>query len=1184
MKIAQQYEATSKQLDDIHGRQSVVHALHTNQRNKPKNRRPDQRKTHTPPPSAPSSACNNCGRTHSRAERCPAHGTTCKACGKSNHWAKMCRSSQRSHGARKAHSTRVHALHEADVAASQEDADAIYFHTLQHTAKKTSDVTRGNDSDTQAFVTLNTALGSQASDIKFKIDTGSEGNVIPLSVYRSLLPENAKDVNGMPPGLRPSTTRLIAFGGHSIQNFGTCNLTVSHHEKRERCVFHVSQASGPAILGLPTCRALNLVSLHFNINVTDSAPTDEREDIPNNMEAPQPSKPRGDDAARQTILREYGDVFQGIGCFDGKFHIDIDPKVKPVVHPPRRVPFALRDPLKKELDSLADRGIIEPVSQPTDWVNSCVCVTKKNGDIRLCLDPKDLNQAIKRPHYPTPTFDDVVSRLHGAKWFSILDARSGYWNIQLDDESKLLTTFNTPFGRYCYRRLPMGLRNAQDVYQGQMDKMFGDIPGVFGIADDLVIAGWDTDGRDHDETLKLVLERARQKHARFNDEKMVVRCKSIPFFGHVIGENGISPDPAKIAAVQQMSRPTDVKSLLSFLGMVNYLNRFTPCLSELTAPLRDLCKEDSEFIWGPEHDSAFSRIKTEICATNNLPFYNPGKPLTLQVDASSRGLGAALIQEERPIAFASKALTDTETRYSNIEREFLAVVYGLERFHEFVFGREIRIETDHRPLVSIVKKNLANVSPRLARMLLRTQPYNYTLEYVTGKCVPLADALSRVDPVRGAVVTGLDITVHEMNLSATPARFDQFREATACDPELVALRDVIIKGWPDTRADCPAQLHPYWTFRDEMGVADGVVIKGDRIVVPVNLRGMVLDKIHLAHQGIEKCKLRAKSAVYWVGMYADIEEMVRKCGTCQKYQSSLPKEPLHQHDIPPGPWHTLSTDLFHWEQSPYLLVVDQYSKFPIIRKLNSLSAASVINHMRGIFDEHGICNVLMSDGGPQYSCREFKEFAADYGFRHIMSSPHYPSSNGFIERQVRTVKTLFTKARETGTDPHMAMICLRTTPLDHKLPSPCELLNSRLYRSNLPGKMPRDIDRHSDALQRRQDNVNKWWGPGRPQPALRPQQHVRVQHPVNKTWVPGQVIACANEPRAYHVQTQSGVYRRNRRHVRPTIETPQHQNTQDDASADIDTPQTAAVSTAAEPSIPLRRSQRIVKKPERLNL
>ena len=157
----------------------------------------------------------------------------------------------------------------------------------------------------------------------------------------------------------------------------------------------------------------------------------------------------------------------------------------------------------------------------------------RDQEKRLCLDPKDFNHVIKRPQYLTPTFDDVVSRLHGAEWFSILDARSSYWNIQLDDESKLLTTFNTPFGRYCYRQL----RNAQDVYQGQMFKMFGDIPGIFGIVDDLVIAGWDTDVRDHDKILKLVLERARQKHARFNDEKMVVRCKSIPFFGQIIGKN-----------------------------------------------------------------------------------------------------------------------------------------------------------------------------------------------------------------------------------------------------------------------------------------------------------------------------------------------------------------------------------------------------------------------------------------------------------------------------------------------------------------------------------------------------------------------------------------------------------------------------------------------------------------------
>ena len=282
--------------------------------------------------------------------------------------------------------------------------------------------------------------------------------------------------------------------------------------------------------------------------------------------------------------------------------------------------------------------------------------------------------------------------------------------------------------------------------------------------------------------------------------------------------------------------------------------------------------------------------------------------------------------------------------------------------------------------------------------------------------------MSRVDPKEGATVKGLDITVHQMNLSASLTRLDQFREETARDVELTALRDMIMTGWPDTRSDCPAHLLPYWTFREELGVANGVVIKGNRIVVPKSLRNMALEKIHLAHQGIEKCRLRARASVYWVGMNNDIEQMVRKCATCQKHQNSLPKEPLHSYDVPTGPWHTLSADLFHWEQSTYLLVADQYSKFPLVRRLNSLSSRSVIDHMKVMFDEHGICQRLISDNGPQFDSREFKEFANVYGFEHITSLPHFPSSNGFMERQVETVKELFTKARETGTDPHLAML------------------------------------------------------------------------------------------------------------------------------------------------------------------
>ena len=307
-----------------------------------------------------------------------------------------------------------------------------------------------------------------------------------------------------------------------------------------------------------------------------------------------------------------------------------------------------------------------------------------------------------------------------------------------------------------------------------------------------------------------------------------------------------------------------------------------------------------------------------------------------------------------------------------------------------------------------------------------------------------------------------------------------------------------------------------------------------------------------------------------------------------------PKSHFTHTMYPPGPWHTLSSDLFHWEQSTYLLVVDQYSKFPLVRKLNSLTSRSIINHMKVMFDEHGICQRLLSDNGPQYDCQEFKEFARNYGFELVTTSPHFPSSNGFIERQVRTVKDVFTKARETGTDPHLAMLCLRTTPIDHNLPAPCELLNSRMYRSNLPGKTPTDASRHSNVLQRRQDTVQRQWEPSRPLPELTPQQSVRVQNPLNKTWEPGRVIARTNEPRSYKVETPRGVYRRNRRHIRSTAENfseekfrkpDYNDNTIDITSGSSSITATSTPAEKRESAEPvLRRSQRVIKKPQRLDL
>ena len=306
-------------------------------------------------------------------------------------------------------------------------SDELYFDTI-HVDTTSSSIA---DDATQAFVSLKIGTSAYQDELKCKVDTGAEGNILPLSIYQSL--EQHTTPKQLPP-LTPSSVKIVAYGGTAVKLHGTCNLGIRHKNEFTSAVFYVTDTKGPVLIGLPTCQALGLVSLNFNVQVANHPPTTE----PN---------PKGSTITRDQVLEQYPDVFDGIGCFEGTFKITVDPAIQPVIHPPRRIPITLRDTLKEELDSLVEQGILSQVTYPTDWVNSCVCVTKRNGKLRLCLDPRDLNKAVKRPHYVTPTLEDILSKLHGAKWFSILDARSGYWNMKLDNQSADLTTFNTPFGR-----------------------------------------------------------------------------------------------------------------------------------------------------------------------------------------------------------------------------------------------------------------------------------------------------------------------------------------------------------------------------------------------------------------------------------------------------------------------------------------------------------------------------------------------------------------------------------------------------------------------------------------------------------------------------------------------------------------------------------------------------------------
>ncbi|CAB3997498.1 Retrovirus-related Pol poly from transposon [Paramuricea clavata] len=688
---------------------------------------------------------------------------------------------------------------------------------------------------------------------------------------------------------------------------------------------------------------------------------------------------------------------------------------------------------------------------------------------------------------------------------------------------------------------------SQDVFQSKIDQTFEGCNGVVGIADDIVVFG--KTAEEHDENLHGMMERCQNTGLKLNPEKCFIKQKQIKFCGVICNEEGIKPDPSKVSALKQMTKPRDRRELQTFLGLATYMGPFIPNLSSITAPLREILKKKNTFEWNENYQRAFDEVKQAISEEITLNYFDSTKEVVLQVDASTKGLGAALIQEGKPVAFASKSLTDVETRYANIEREMLAVVYGCERFHTYLFGRPVIVHTDHKPLESIHLKHLTSAPPRLQRMLLRLQPYDLTIKYIPGKDMLLADALSRLSPEEKNPVKDMNVEIHEVCPQFSSEMIEKVKLETTSDQELMMLKTIVHEGWPTSIKEVPQVLKPYWCYRDEISIENGILMKGQRIIIPSTLQVEILGKLHAAHQGAEKTKLRARTSVFWRKMNEDIDKITKSCRTCQEFQPTQTRQPLIPTEIPPRPWHTIATDLFYLDNTEYLLVSDYYSKYPFVRKIpkGQSNSKTIIAILKQIFSEQGIPEVVRSDNGPHYSSKDYREIANEYGFQIVTSSPHYPRSNGYIESQVKTVKAILAKAKKTETDPNIALLCLRSTPIDNTLPSPAELLMKRKLKDNLPRKITgvHNSDDIITRLEQRQEKQKQYHDQHvKPLPALQSGQSVSVQNPSTGKWSPATIKEkIFNTPRSYQVDTPTGELRRNRIHLRELLSTPQSSTT-----------------------------------------
>jgi hypothetical protein len=789
--------------------------------------------------------------------------------------------------------------------------------------------------------------------------------------------------------------------------------------------------------------------------------------------------------------------------------------------------------------------VIAPVDEPTEWVNSLVMPEKKDGSLRLCLDPRDLNKAIMREHYKMPTAEDVASQLHGKKIFTILDETNGFWQVKLDKESSFLCTFNTPFGRYRFCRMPFGISSASEAFQKKNTQIFGDIPGVFIIVDDMIIAS-ETE-EEHDKILAEVMDRARKNNVKFNRDKIQYKVREVRYLGHFVTSDGLRPDKEKVEAIKRMPQPQCKQDLQRILGFVNYLSKFIPNMAEITAPLRALIRKDNVWEWNKEHEAALENIKSILTREPVLKFFDPTKKSVIQADASQHGLGACLLQEGNPIAYASRSLSATETNYAQIEKELLAIVFACTKFHQYIYGKNVMIQSDHKPLEAIIRKPLYKTSPRLQRMLLKLQNYQIRITYTPGKEMHIADTLSRAflkdAESDKALEEEIELMIHEhtSKLSVSPERLQMLKTATKEDTEMQELMAVISKGWPQAKAKIPMSVRPYWKIRHHLYEVDGLIFQGSRLLIPKDLRREMLNTVHEGHLGIQKCKIQATEAMYWPGIGNDIENYISKCQTCNKFRKNQQKEPLKPHDIPQRPWQKLGMDIFQYGAQDYLLVVDYFSKYPEIGVLNDKTAKSVIVNLKSILARHRIPETIMSDNMP-FASREFRQFAKSWDIELQTSSPTYPKSNGMSEHTIQTVKKLMRKATEANTDPYIALLEYRNSPIAGMSNSPAQLLMSRKLRTKIPVKddtlIPTVIKTAHSDLKNRQDLQKKYHDANaKPLPSLQEGDSVRIRQ--KNTWEPALVTKVHNAPRSFIVTTEDGQnYRRNRQHLLKTAEPP----------------------------------------------
>ena len=860
---------------------------------------------------------------------------------------------------------------------------------------------------------INCSVGNVKLD--FLIDSGSSVNVVDKQTWDYLKSKNVKCTSW-----KVEDERIFPYGvSEGIKILGKFQTEITCGNESITSTFSVIDGVGRPILSSNSAKELQLIKVNVN-----------------------------------SIENTHETLFKGVGKLkDYKLKLHIDNSVKPVIQKVRTLPHSVKEKVEKEIDRLISQDIIERVEEPSQWVSPIVPVPKKGGEeVRICIDMREANEAILRVRHPMPTIEDILLTVGQGKWFSKLDLKWGFHQIELEEESREITTFITHTGLYRFKRLLFGVNSAPEMYQHILAQIVSDLDGVVNFVDDLIV--YASSEEEHDNRLQKLLSRLKDKGLTLNKDKCDFKKQSIEILGFEVGSKGISLPEQKVKAIVEARQPRNVSEVKSFLGLANFCRKYMCNLSSISAPLRNLLKEGVKFKWTKNENDAFIEIKNSL-KNNVLAPFSYGEETILVADASPVGLGAILLQringEERVISYASRGLTEVECRYSQTEKEALAIVWSMEHFYAYLYGIEFELRTDHKPLIYIYTTR-SKPSARIERWVLRLQHFKFKIKHIPGE-LNIADTLSRLSVnQKKELVHDAEEYVYFLARQSTPNALStrEIEQESYLDMELRAVREAILSGNFDD-----LKLQAFKLIRNELTILGYLVLRGSRIVIPTALRKRVLSLGHEGHQGIVKTKARMRSKVWWPGMDKEIEKNCQSCKSCILVSQTNAPDPIKPTQMPKSSWEFVAADILGPIEGDYILVVvDYYSRWFEVRVLQNISSMDIIKAFNSIWATHGLPMLVKTDNGRQFISEQTTTYFQEMGIQQVNSTPLNPSENGEVERQNRTILKTIKIAKAQNLDWHEELdkflLIFRTTPHSSTGFTPSNLMFNREMRTKLP--------------------------------------------------------------------------------------------------------------------------------------